>query len=115
MSCCDPGRYGSFFNGRFARRIARKYRKRGLDGPSSRIAEYLRSRGLEGATVLEIGGGVGEIQVELLKAGAARSLNLELSPEYDPEAMRLAEENGVGDRIERRLHDIAAEPESVEP
>jgi 2-polyprenyl-3-methyl-5-hydroxy-6-metoxy-1,4-benzoquinol methylase len=119
-SCCsqgsgDQGRYGRFFNERFARRIARKYRKRGLDGTSRRIADFLDSRGLEGATVLEIGGGVGEIQVELLKAGAARSVNLELSPEYDAEARRLAEENAVGDRVDRRLHDIAADPEAVEP
>jgi len=115
MRCCDRGGYGRLFNRKFARRVARKYRKRGLDQPSSRIAEFLRSRGLEGATVLEIGGGVGEIQVELLKAGAARSVNLELSPEYEREAVRLAEENGVDGRIDRRLHDIAAEPETVEP
>jgi 2-polyprenyl-3-methyl-5-hydroxy-6-metoxy-1,4-benzoquinol methylase len=115
MSCgCDRGGYGRLFNKRFARRVAGKYRKRGLDKPSRRIAEFLRARGLDGATVLEIGGGVGEIQVELLKAGAARSVNLELSPEYESEALRLADENGVGDRVERRLHDIAAEPEAVE-
>jgi magnesium-protoporphyrin O-methyltransferase len=113
-SCCDRGGYGKFFNERFAQRIARRYRKRGLDKPSRRIADFLRSRGLEGATVLEIGGGLGEIQVELLKAGAAHAVNLELSPEYDTEARRLAEENGVVDRIDRRLHDIAADPVAVE-
>jgi 2-polyprenyl-3-methyl-5-hydroxy-6-metoxy-1,4-benzoquinol methylase len=115
MGCCDPGRYGRLFNERFARRVARRYRKRGLDKHSRRIAEFLRENGLEGATVLEIGGGVGEIQVELLKAGAARSVNLELSREYESEARRLAEENGVGDRIDRRFQDIAAEPYAVEP
>ncbi len=91
MSCgCDRGVYGKFFNRRFARRVARKYRKRGLDGPSQRIADFVASRGLEGATILEIGGGVGEIQVELLKAGAARAVNLELSSGYDAEALRRA-------------------------
>lgn len=115
MSCCDPRGYGRFFNERFARRVARKYRRRGLDGPSKRVADFLLERGIEGATVLEIGGGVGEIQIELLKAGAARSVNLELSPEYDEEARKLAEENGVAGRIERRIHDIAAGPASVEP
>ena len=45
--------------------------------------------GLEGATVLEIGGGVGEIQIELLKSGAARAVNLELSPAYEAEATEL--------------------------
>ena len=115
MGCCDPGRYGQLFNERFARRVARRYRKRGLDKHSQRIADFLRANGLEGATVLEIGGGVGEIQVELLKAGAARSVNLELSQEYEGEARRLAEENGVADRIDRRFEDIATEPEAVEP
>ena len=115
MGCCDPGRYGRLFNERFARRVARRYRKRGLDKHSQRIADFLRANGLEGATVLEIGGGVGEIQVELLKAGAARSVNLELSQEYEGEARRLAEENGVADRIDRRFQDIATEPEAVEP
>jgi len=115
MGCCDPGRYGRLFNARFARRVARRYRKRGLDKPSQRIADFLGANGLEGATVLEIGGGVGEIQVELLKAGAARTVNLELSQEYEEEARQLAEESGVGDRIDRRFHDIAAEPGAVEP
>jgi 2-polyprenyl-3-methyl-5-hydroxy-6-metoxy-1,4-benzoquinol methylase len=114
MSCCDPGRYGRLFNARFARRVASRYRRRGLDKHSQRIADFLRANGLEGATVLEIGGGVGEIQIELLQAGAALSVNLELSQEYEGEARRLAEEHGVGDRIDRRFHDIATEPEAVE-
>jgi hypothetical protein len=116
MSCdCHRSGYGQFFNKRFARRVARKYRKRGLDGPSQRIADFVVSRGVEGATVLEIGGGVGEIQLELLKAGAARTLNLELSPEYDDEARALAAEKGVAERMERRLHDIAADPTPSSP
>src|SRR5205823_268190 len=71
--------------------------------------------GVEGASVLEIGGGVGEIQLELLARGAARATNLELSPGYDDDAVRLAREAGVEDRVERRLHDIAVDPGGVEP
>ena len=70
---------------------------------------------LDGATVLEIGGGVGEIQLELLKRGAARTLNLELTNAYDREARDLAREAGVEDRVERRVHDIAVEPHAIEP
>ena len=78
------------------------------------MVEFLESRGIEGATVLEIGGGVGEIQIELLKRGAARSMNLELSPAYDEEAKRLLREAELEDRSERRLLDIAVEPDGVE-
>jgi cyclopropane fatty-acyl-phospholipid synthase-like methyltransferase len=43
------------------------------------MVEFVELRGIEDATVLEIGGGVGEIQIELLKRRAARAVNLELS------------------------------------
>ena len=78
------------------------------------MVEFLELRGIEGATVLEIGGGVGEIQIELLKRGAARSVNLELSSAYDEEATRLLREAALEDRAERRVHDIAVEPDGVE-
>jgi magnesium-protoporphyrin O-methyltransferase len=111
--CCNPRGCDRFFDRRFARRMANRYRKKGLDNPSTRMVAFLESR-VEGATVLEIGGGVGEIQLELLKRGAARAVNLELSPAYDAEAAALAREAGVQDRVERRIHDIAAEPGQVE-
>jgi magnesium-protoporphyrin O-methyltransferase len=76
---------------------------------------FLAERGVEGASVLEIGGGVGEIQLELLSRGAARTTNLELSDGYDEEAERLAREAGVQERVQRRRHDIAMDPEAVEP
>ena len=42
-------------------------------------------------------------------------MNLELSPGYEQEAARLAQEAGVDGRVERRIHDIAVEPADVEP
>jgi 2-polyprenyl-3-methyl-5-hydroxy-6-metoxy-1,4-benzoquinol methylase len=96
--------------------VAKRYRKRGLDKTSRRIVGFLERAGLEGATVLEIGGGVGEIQLELLKHGAASAVNLELSPAYDAEAQRLLREAGIDEtRVDRRQHDIAEDPEGVEP
>jgi 2-polyprenyl-3-methyl-5-hydroxy-6-metoxy-1,4-benzoquinol methylase len=95
--------------------MAKRYRKRGLDGTARRMVEFLERRGIEGASVLEVGGGVGEIQIELLKRGAARAVNLELSPAYDAEASLLLQEAGLQDRAERRLHDIAVDPQDVEP
>ena len=95
--------------------MAKRYRKKGLDSTAQRMVEFLEERGVEGATVLEIGGGVGEIQIELLKRGAAHTLNLELSPAYDDEAMQLLREAHVEERAERRLDDIAMNPDAVEP
>src|SRR5215211_8141247 len=100
--CCSSRDYDRFFSKRFARRLAKKYRKRGLDKTARKMADFLRERGIEGATVLEIGGGVGEIEIELLKAGAARAENLELSPAYQQEAHWLARQAGVQGRIDWR-------------
>jgi len=103
------------FNPRFAKRMAARYRKRGLDKTSRRMVELLSQADLQDATVLEIGGGVGEIQLELLRGGAASATNLELSPAYDAEAACLLAEAGLANRVQRRLVDIAADPTAVEP
>src|SRR5262245_32247478 len=78
-------------------------RKHGVDKTARRMVEFLEQRGIEGASVLDVGGGVGEIQIELLKRGAARAINFELSPAYDEEARKIIREAGLEDKAERRL------------
>ena len=73
------------------------------------MVDWLVAQGIEGASVLEIGGGIGEIQLELLRRGATHTTNLELSPAYDGEAARLIAEAGMVGRVDRRLGDIAAD------
>jgi 2-polyprenyl-3-methyl-5-hydroxy-6-metoxy-1,4-benzoquinol methylase len=113
--CCGDGGYGETFGSSFSRRLARRYRKRGLTRTAARIVEVLESRGIEGASVLEIGGGVGDIQVELLRRGAATTTNLELVDSYERDAGALAAEARVVDRVVRRQLDIAQHPDEVDP
>jgi magnesium-protoporphyrin O-methyltransferase len=112
--CCEPRGYDAVFGTRFAGRLARRYRKRGLDRPAARMVAFLAANGLQEATVLEIGGGVGEIQLELLERGASRATNLELVDSYDTDARSLASEAGLADRMTRRQLDIATTPDAVE-
>lgn len=105
--CCDPRGCDEFFGRRFAQRLAKRYRKKGLDKTARRMVAFLDEHGLEGASVLEIGGGIGDIQIELLKRGAAHATNLELSPGYDDAARALLRENGLEQRATRLIHDIA--------
>ena len=113
-SCCARG-YERFFGARTARRDARRYRLKGLDATAQRLVDELGQRGVDGATVLEVGGGVGALDLELLKRGADRATVVELSHGYDDEAEALARELGAGDRIERRHGDFATEGEAVAP
>jgi magnesium-protoporphyrin O-methyltransferase len=102
------------FGVRFSRHLVARYRKRGLDGTAARIAEFVSSHGVDGATVLEIGGGIGDIQLELLHRGARHATNLELVNAYEADAIRLAAAAGLSDRVTRRQVDIAATPDAVE-
>jgi magnesium-protoporphyrin O-methyltransferase len=115
VGCCDSGGLDEVFTERFARGAARRFRKRGLTRSERRIVAFVEEQGLEGLSVLEIGGGVGELHIELLRRGAARATNLELAGAYEPEAARLLQESGLSDRVERRLLDIAEAPEAVGP
>jgi magnesium-protoporphyrin O-methyltransferase len=101
------------FGARFSRRVARRYRGRGLDKTAKRIVAYLADRGVSGASVLEIGGGVGEIQLELLRRGASRTTNLELVDSYDVDAAELATEAGMSQRVTRLKIDLAVAPDAV--
>jgi magnesium-protoporphyrin O-methyltransferase len=102
------------FDEKMARRNARRYRRKGLDRAARWMVDTLAGRGLEEAIVLEIGGGVGAIQLELLKAGAERTVNVELSAGYEHEAELLAREAGLAGRSERRLGD-AVDDDSIPP
>jgi magnesium-protoporphyrin O-methyltransferase len=68
-----------------------------------------------GETVLEIGGGIGEIELELLRAGAERATNVELSAAYEHEGRALLEEAGLGGRLEWRYGDVATDGEIAPP
>jgi magnesium-protoporphyrin O-methyltransferase len=113
--CCDPEGYDAVFSDRFARRSARRYGRRGLTPAAADIVAFAAQHGVEGATVLEIGGGVGHIQVELLRLGAAHVTNLEISENYEREAAALLDRTGFEGRVTRRRVDIAESPGEVEP
>jgi 2-polyprenyl-3-methyl-5-hydroxy-6-metoxy-1,4-benzoquinol methylase len=112
--CCDHDKYQSVFSGRFARRQSRRYQRRGLTPAAQGIVDFATSQGITGATVLEIGGGVGQLQVELLRRGASHVTNLEISENYEAEAELLLKKAGMTDRVTRRFLDVAQAPDDVE-
>ena len=70
--CCNRTGYQTVFSDRFARRVARTYRKRGLDRTQRRMASFLTDRGIKDASVLEIGGGVVRCRLSYCLAARAR-------------------------------------------
>jgi magnesium-protoporphyrin O-methyltransferase len=113
--CCARHGQDELFTEKGARRAARRYREKGADPMARSLARRAAARGVEGTTVLEIGGGVGEVLLELLKSGAERGEVVELVPAYEAEAKALAEEAGVGTRAGFRTADLVADPTAAEP
>ncbi len=79
------------------------------------MLETIASEGLDNARVLEVGGGIGAIQAELLAAGADRGEIIELASAYEPFAGELARELGVEERSSFRIEDVLENPGAVEP
>jgi hypothetical protein len=104
------------FDEKAARRALRRYLDDGLGGSDAlRIAAWAEDGGLDGRSVVEVGGGIGQIQAELLRRGAATGRVVELVPDYEGPAGELARGAGVADRSSFALADLLEEPESVEP
>lgn len=101
------------FNDREARRALRAFRRKGLDSTAGPMIGALARRGLDGATVLEIGAGVGSAQVALVSSGASRSVAYDLSPAYEQVSAELLREHGFADRVEWHTGDFVAEADGV--
>ena len=116
MPCsCSADRL-DIFDEKAARRALRRYLDDGLGGSDAlRIAAWAEDGGLDGRSVVEVGGGIGQIQAELLRRGAATGRVVELVPDYEGPAGELARGAGVADRSSFALADLLEEPESVEP
>jgi hypothetical protein len=113
MSCCTPSGYRTIFGSGLADRDARRYRRKGLTGSAQWLADALEAAGVGGRTVLEVGGGVGGLQIELLGAGADRATNVEIVETYEGAAGELIAEHGLSGRVERRVADFGAEADET--
>jgi len=110
--CCGQAH---IFSSRVARHDARRYRRRGLGRSARAIARFLQKEGIDGLSVLEVGGGIGDLQLELLGQGAARAVNVELSPDYEAVAQELIRDAGAEERVERLVLDFAHAHDAVRP
>jgi magnesium-protoporphyrin O-methyltransferase len=103
------------FTPRQARKSLEQLRRKGLGGLEREMLAVASSSGLEGVRVLELGGGIGALQAELLDAGAAHGEVVEIVGSYEPYARELARERGLEERTSFRVADVLDEPDAVAP
>jgi hypothetical protein len=103
------------FTGRTARRDLDRYRAKGIGKLERNMVASVVDVGVDGRSVLEIGGGIGALQAELLAAGASTGEVVELVPAYEPYARELAAERGLAERVGFRVADVLDHPSAVSP
>jgi magnesium-protoporphyrin O-methyltransferase len=111
--CCRVD-YDTQFDAEEARRDLLHYRANGADASTQRLLDALVAAGVEGATLLDIGGGVGVVQLELLAAGAAATVDVDASRAYLATAEEEARERGLADRSSYLHGDFVALADEVE-
>jgi magnesium-protoporphyrin O-methyltransferase len=97
--CCQCDAMARFFNAREAARELRRYRKSGPARTTRLLVEALETQEVEGSTLLDIGGGIGAIQLALLAAGAASATDVDASRAYLDAAKAEAEREGYAGRV----------------
>lgn len=91
----------SFFDEKNARKELRRYNKKGADKATAaliRMVSPLLNSDAH-ASLLDIGGGIGAIPLELMEHGVDRVTNVDASPGFQKVALETARERGVADHI----------------
>lgn len=96
--CCDQD-FERLFDAREAQHDLDAWRRDGLPAATRELIDALRFDPLDGATVLDIGAGVGMVHLELLAAGAGRAVDVDASTAYLAVARAEADRRGVAGRV----------------
>ena len=102
--CCHAQAAGGLFS-RFAKYYRHRYRWLGLEPSQRQLVQGLSKVGYQGASLLEIGCGVGYLHQWLVKHGAAKAVGVDLSAGMLQEAWELAAEQGLDSKVSYRQGD----------
>lgn len=112
--CCRPD-YDAIFDDGAARRELRAYQRRGATGSTRTLVNAIRKQGVDGASLLDVGGGVGVIGAELLTSGAASLVDVDASRAYLEAARSEIYRRGYADRATFEYGDAVELAPRIEP
>jgi magnesium-protoporphyrin O-methyltransferase len=104
--CCDEDLARIGCDGLHADEDLETWRRGRLHAASQELIDVVLARGVEGANLLDIGGGVGAVHLTLLEGGAATAIDVDASREYLAAAQGEAERRGLASRVEYRYGDV---------
>jgi SAM-dependent methyltransferase len=99
MPCCSCQEIENQFGSDTAKRDLRRFQRRGPIRSTRVLIDDLLKVGVAGASVLDIGGGIGAIHHALLNAGASAAIHVDLSPDYITVAREESARRGHAARV----------------
>lgn len=115
MTCSQCRGIEKQFDSAVAEKERKRYRKKGPSRTTRMLLEALGAEGVERDTLLDIGGGIGAIQFELLDSGVSRAVGVDASQAYIDVCRDEASERGVADRISHLHGDFVDRAAEVAP
>ncbi len=102
MNCCQCQGIEDLFNDKLVSKELASYRAKGPGKTTCLLTEALKAEGVEGFNLLDIGGGVGAVQHELMEAGANQVTDVDASQAYLHAAQEEAVRRGIADQVHFR-------------
>ena len=99
MGCCQCQGIENMFDKKAAKRQLKRYLKKGPSKTTSMLLDAIHKEGVQGLTFLDIGGGIGAIQYDLIKAGASGGTSIEASSAYIDVVKDEILQNGLVERV----------------
>ncbi len=99
MNCCQCQGIEQVFDPKAVESDLKSYRQNGPKKTTNFLLAALKEAGVEGLTLLDIGGGVGIIQHELLPAGVTTAVHVDAATAYLDVAQEEARRRGHFERI----------------
>jgi magnesium-protoporphyrin O-methyltransferase len=103
------------FDAKAAEGDLKRYRKDGPEATTRALIDAIVAEGVQGATLLDIGGGIGAIQLALLDAGAASATSVDATEAYVRTAKAEAARRGYADRTDGRIGTFETLAPVIEP
>ena len=108
MGCCQCQGIENMFDKKTAERELEQYLKKGPNKTTGMLLDAIHKEGVQGLDFLDIGGGIGAIQYDLIKAGASSGTSIEASPAYIDLVKDEIHKNNLAEIIDFKHGDFTA-------
>jgi magnesium-protoporphyrin O-methyltransferase len=115
MNCSQCQGIEELFSQKYVDGELRRYRTKGADQTTRMLTKAIQKEGVEGMTLLDIGGGVGAIQHGLLSAGVKEATSVEASSAYLNAAQDEVRRRGLADRVNYVYGNFVDQADEIEP